>query len=683
MPNDATNSGLEDGVLGHTVSIVVGEAASATAVVVDSAAAFGAVAHDDENEGQAAVADTAVSLLCSVDMAGETVVAAHSLADTVGDGEDIAAGEVTAEGGVRATPGRTVLVADEVVANEGEGVIDGDGEPIAAGDVNAHGGVTSATYSVASAADEIVAAQGEAVTMDEDVGGRATNLDASAARSDENTMVNVGLLAARSNPEEPSREQIGDSDVITIDISPQEELSEEISPATATPSTEQFSGGCPVIIAKVGDLTRNVNEMEYEPHHVSIGPYHRIDHPHLAKDGEKERCLADVLSMKPGATEQKYLEALAFLEKQARRCYDDEFSIESKEFMRMLLLDGCYLLRRFGNLDAGPHRNGTQEASGHHVQRESSSSTVLASGGANKLEGVSVVRDCLFLAENQIPFFVLEKIYHLTFDGRDTSAADRIALYVRQLLAETYQYYHVVEAPPLANPSKPGNLLHLLHMHFKPSSMLSSGTSNNKSVPIGERVGRWRSATDYHMVGVKFKWRLVGAGDAKCILDVELTGRGGGVLEIPRLNIHGETRRLLRNLMALEQQNPVVGSHVTAFCVFMSQVASKESDVELLCSEGIIHHSIGNNAEVASLFSDLCKGIVFDPNSADDNYLLPYWQKLEKRYQSLLPRWTAWFKHTYFRNPCLAIGLLAVTVGLFCAIVQTVYSVLAYYYRHS
>ncbi|CAL4998217.1 unnamed protein product [Urochloa decumbens] len=615
---------VEDGALGHTI-MVAREAVGSMAVVGDSAAAFGAVAHEDENERQA-LADTAVSI------SDDSIVAN----DVVVEGDD-----------------------------EGEGATDCvRDEPAAASEISAQSGLITTAYSVASAADGVVAAQGdETVTIGDDMAETGTNV-ASSPESDEETMVNVELLAAR-NPEAPSREQIGDPD-IAVDI-PSQELREETESAPAVPPTVQVSA---IIISNVGVLTRNVNAMECEPQYVSIGPYYWTSQHDLARDDEKEIYLAAILRspQNPGATEQDCLDALASLEDEARRCYAKQFSVESRVFLRHMLLDGCYLLHRFGNMGAIPRRNGSPEASGHQVQRGGRSSTVLLSGGSNKLEDVAVVRDGLFLAENQIPFFIIEKIHELTSSGGDTSAADTIAGYVRELL-EMYNYS--VTAPLLAEPSQPGNLLHLVHMHLKPS-VLSSVVGTNRAVPTGERVGRWRSATDYHLAGVKFKCQPVGTGadEAHCILDVRLS-RGSGVLEIPRLNVHAETWPLLRNLMVLEQQNPAVGSHVTAYCVFMSQLASTERDVELLCMEGrVLQHGISNNAKVAALFSDLCSGIVFDPNNPDDKYLRGYCQK---------PRWMAWLEHTYFRNPCLAIGLFAVTVGIFCAIVQTVYSVLSYY----
>ncbi|TVU06481.1 hypothetical protein EJB05_49699, partial [Eragrostis curvula] len=419
--------------------------------------------------------------------------------------------------------------------------------------------------------------------------------------------------------------------------------------AAAESSSQPHTGSSAIMIGDVGSLTRNVDPAEYDPHHVSIGPYHRINNPELARDDEKIRCLRVVLSAASaggGTRLEGYLDELARLEVQARRCYVHSFPLDSEMFLRMLLLDACYLLVRFGGVAGGHHTNGA--------------------GGSDKLEAVAVVRDVFYLAENQIPFFVVEKVHQLTFLDGSVSAADTIGRYVRDLLSKRHQYYSFA-TPRL---SEPGNLLHLVHMHFNFKPILPSGGKATR-----KRVDRWRTATEYYFAGVKFKRCHDGA---RCILDVRLNS-GSTVLEVPRLNIDAETWPLLRNLMALEQRNPeTTGSHVTAYCVFMSQLACTAIDVDLLCRSGVIAHGLGNNAEVSRCFADLCKGVVFSVDDHHCNYLRATCQALEKRYRSQHGRWVAWLRQKYFRNPWLAVGLAAAVVGLVCTVVQAVYSVLSY-----
>ena len=362
-------------------------------------------------------------------------------------------------------------------------------------------------------------------------------------------------------------------------------------------------------------------------------------------------------------TLEAYLDVVARMEAQARSCYAHNFNLESNAFVRMLLLDACYVLVHFGGVGVGVGVGGRRGS------------------GRDMMEAVGVVRDVIYLAENQIPFFVVDEIHKLTTpDGGGVPAAEAIAGYVRELLRG--QQYSVA-MPAVAGPPGPGNLLHLLHMHLTPTATAvlvssSRATTGSRVAASQRRFGRWRSATEYYCAGVGFRSRaLVGKG-ARSILDVRLDGRGG-TLEIPRLRIDAETSRLLRNLMALEQSNPAeAGSHVTAYCVFLSQMAGTVRDVELLSRRGIIAHGLGSHDEVAACLAGLCKGVAFGGDDPGGNYLRATWQGLEESFRSRPRRWAAWLMLKYFRNPWLAVGLAAAGVGLVCTVVQAVYAVMAY-----
>ncbi|CAL5006784.1 unnamed protein product [Urochloa decumbens] len=412
----------------------------------------------------------------------------------------------------------------------------------------------------------------------------------------------------------------------------------------------------------------------------------------MVREDDKLACLDTILSASrqsnPGTSVQKYLEELAPIEGRARSFYAHRFNADmnSSEFLRMLLLDACYILDWFGNFNPKntaneqvPTSSTSEPAAGTgNIVRENGSHVAngdaLAAGGGNKLETGWVVRDVLYLAENQIPYFVIDKIHNLTFSGDRVPPLKAITGYIScNLKQQQYSVATVLAADDDAPlPEPPGNLLHLLHMHFsKPKNSASSSRS-------GEPVRRCRTAMEYHINGVNFKSCAISAiGEARCILDVTLD-RASGTLVVPRLNIDANTWCILCNLMALEQLNPALGCHVTAYCSFMSQLACTAADVELLSRRGIIEHRLGNNGEVAALFSDLCKGIEFDPDDPGTNYLRATCQALAELYRSRPRRWMALLVQKYSKNPWLAVGVMAGAFGLLCAIVQAVYSVLSY-----
>ncbi|KAF0892044.1 hypothetical protein E2562_012515 [Oryza meyeriana var. granulata] len=448
-----------------------------------------------------------------------------------------------------------------------------------------------------------------------------------------------------------------------------------------------------VLIGRVVDMTRSQDEQEYDPHYVSIGPYHyRKDSP-LAREDDKLQHVEYVLAggdatantLRPDDY-QRYLTALEQMDSRVRSCYTGRFpDMTVEELAGMMLLDGCYILARFGHLgestassteDTPAISASAEEAvvaasnGALPVENESASTSVASESrrrGDKQLVDVAMVRDVWYLEENQIPFFVVEEIHRLSTGGT-TSGAERIARYARELLRP--QLYSTAPPPQLEPP--PGNLLHLLHMHM-------TSTTPRRDDGDGGRVARqrWRTVTEYSTAGVAFRPRDLAANPG-CLLDVKLTN-GGGTLEVPRLNADGETLRLLRNLTALEQHNAhAVGSRVTAYCMFLSQVACTAGDVTLLSKVGILSHLMGNDKEVAGYFADLCKGIVFDVDDPECNYLRSTCRALEQRYQSRPRRWMAWLKQKHFRNPWVTVAVVAASLTLVCGLVQAVFAILSY-----
>ncbi|TVU06471.1 hypothetical protein EJB05_49688, partial [Eragrostis curvula] len=418
-----------------------------------------------------------------------------------------------------------------------------------------------------------------------------------------------------------------------------------------------------LVIGEVSNITRSVQPSMYTPQHVSIGPNHRTWHPTLARDDEKNACLRAILPVE--TTVEACLDELTLLEDQARSCYSRKVdNMDSDQFVRTLLRDGCYLLACFKEDDADDDgRSSDGSASSPADHRGGTPSVVPATGGRNTLDDVAVVRDVFFLAENQIPFFVVDKIHQLSVVDGGAPTVNPVVWYPKKLL-ECRQYS--VAEPEIGGESWPGDLLHLLYMHLMPAVLKGKAKApSGRGVPDKKTVGRWRKATEYDSAGIKFRSLPLGTDGVSCILDVKMDSRRG-ILGVPRLNIDADTWRLLRNLMALEQHNPeATGKHVTAYCIFMSQVASTAADVDLLSGNGVIVHVLGSHTDAAVFFTSLCKGIMFNANEPGSNYLLATYHQMEKQFRSRLRRWKALLvrKHS---NPWITVGLIAGALGLAC-----------------
>jgi hypothetical protein len=289
-------------------------------------------------------------------------------------------------------------------------------------------------------------------------------------------------------------------------------------------------------------------------------------------------------------------------------------------------------------------------------------------GGSLLFGGVdnnTVVRDTVFLVENQIPFFVLQKIHERVKGDTTSSVLEPIADYVQKVLqAQLYISKKMRPAPPQMSP--PSHLLHLVHFYLRQTGPPQLAMEVSAPRPP---MSRWRRAMEYRRYGnVRFRRREFKNGDEWTFLDVRLHG---GTLWVPRLRVDSMTWTVLRNLMALEEH--MSRRPVTAYCIFMSQVAGTVEDVKLLVHSGIVEHFLASDEQVAHGFANLCNGVVMDVNNIDRNYLMPTWHDMQKRCANRVHWFMGWFCQ------CKTIGIIAALlvalIVIACQVTQTFYAV--------
>uniref|UniRef100_A0A0D9WAB4 Uncharacterized protein n=1 Tax=Leersia perrieri TaxID=77586 RepID=A0A0D9WAB4_9ORYZ len=101
---------------------------------------------------------------------------------------------------------------------------------------------------------------------------------------------------------------------------------------------------CIFSIQRVTEHIIDVNRKAYEPTILSIGPYHHGIETLCDMEKEKWSCLDFILKMNCERSLKDYLTVIAQHEKIARNCYSEEIKLDKKRFIRMLLLDGCFIL---------------------------------------------------------------------------------------------------------------------------------------------------------------------------------------------------------------------------------------------------------------------------------------------------------------------------------------------------
>jgi len=414
------------------------------------------------------------------------------------------------------------------------------------------------------------------------------------------------------------------------------------------------------MISMVRAQLRAVDDSSYKPHYVTIGPYH--SNPRSQQVEDIKLCCVAFMERQLREEERSGLAHLMdeTLVAQVKACYDHDKvgNMTTRALSTLLLRDGCYLL---GSTCTDHYLSLLAAANSRPQAPPAPSSNVfvvvdaVAAAAASmrvtptRADEMASVRDTVFLLENQIPFVVLQTIH----DRVTGSRGDRATLlqvlgpYVRKLLVELdLLYISSREAASSLPPEPPSHLLHLVHTYIKSpspttepqqggggggSSTTTGGDDNTAATQenhlLPNRTGRWRRATEYCRYGdVRFKRRDFRGGERWTFLDVR---HDAGTLSIPRLRVDGMTWTILRNLMALEEQQEE-RRPVTAYCVFMSQLACRVEDVELLQRQGILEQFLGNDEEVAEGFAGLCKEVVLEVDSLERNYLRPIWHELHE-----------------------------------------------------
>jgi hypothetical protein len=254
-------------------------------------------------------------------------------------------------------------------------------------------------------------------------------------------------------------------------------------------------------IPKVPQHILEVDKNAYEPIILSIGPYHHGAPNLVAMEKEKWKCLDFILKLNCEVSLQDYIRAVYKVEKKARGFYSEDIEMNKMEFVKMLLLDSCFILVKVDGtvLTATPleevHTDiTTTGSSGQEAESYCSMQRHAMENSVHEIELTRVetnntgnydqnarypcdynsygdwyanfVWHDLFLLENQMPFFIVETIYNIALSKRREKPLlrDKIFECVEDILR---QFPKGIEESD--RPKSFQHFLHLCHMHMQPT----------------------------------------------------------------------------------------------------------------------------------------------------------------------------------------------------------------------
>lgn len=442
----------------------------------------------------------------------------------------------------------------------------------------------------------------------------------------------------------------------------------------ANPDHQQFS------IYRVPAHIRKNNECYYEPRMVSIGPYHRNKEHLRAMEEQKVQYLNEFINQKDGML-QDCVREIRNLEADIRSCYFERVGLEEGDrLVYMMLFDSCFIIQffikwRYNKLDAG----------------------------CNAGWSLPLLIGDLLMLENQIPFFVLTKMYNLlTFgcvDPPNNTHEDNQPSFIK-LVSETMREMHKRNEEECAKILKAGvdikHLLHLFYLLFVPTPEYTAaptqinpkrkdkephknyflqlfqkcdprGSFESKKLNEKNRTPRViPSAIELKDYGITLKKEE----NFKSFLDVSFKD---GILEVPRFMIEESSRSRYLNLIAFEQCCDLnvgpIEKPLSSYAMFMACLINMSVDVIVLEKAGILENNLPNSKEGAKFSRQLreCAHIDFD-----NHYLKRVFAEVIDHCRALWPRYRAELVDGYFRSPWTIFSFMGALLVLSMTIFRTI-----------
>ncbi|KAJ7960492.1 hypothetical protein O6P43_020926 [Quillaja saponaria] len=326
------------------------------------------------------------------------------------------------------------------------------------------------------------------------------------------------------------------------------------------------------------------------------------------------------------------------LEPRVRACYANIIELTHDQLVKVILVDAAFILELFWRCHFGANCRTDEDS----VLLKPWLSTTL--------------RMDLLLLENQLPFFVLKKIFKRAFvsqQNRDFPS----------LLKFTFCYFADYNREGLDHTANCGmEIKHftdlLRKFHLPPMDKLSDRTDSDKVIHLHTAI---------ELVGAGLKFKV--ASSKKYLLDLKFSNK---VLEIPQLVVDDHTDTLFRNILAFEQFHCPDKSYILDYIGTMDFLINTAQDVEILVQKGIMVNWLGDHDAAANLFNNLLENIIYA--NLNVHYLQLY-EDLNAFYNNPFNKGIATLKRDYCNTPWKKVATVAAIFLLLLTVVQTIFSV--------
>ncbi|XP_061993938.1 UPF0481 protein At3g47200-like [Rosa rugosa] len=339
--------------------------------------------------------------------------------------------------------------------------------------------------------------------------------------------------------------------------------------------------------------------------------------------------------------------------KSARDFYAEPLDhISSKDFMEMMIRDGCFLIQLFRKCKYEDLKQDDDPVFNMDCM-------------------LNFLCHDLLLLENQLPWFVLESLYNLILgncQGHHSSLSILILDAFTKLPSlkrscKSYKDHLLKDQLHRHNCHGDADVLHILDL-IRSSIVVPMEIKDERANKVRKQdffdpeVHQMHTATALSKAGIRFR-----KVERESIMDIRFEeGRvlTNGVFN--GLNVGMLSESLFRNLIAIEQCYPGYSNEITSYAILMDNLISSKEDMELLCKAKVIGNWLSDE-DGCKFFNNLYKNI---PHNKF--YYVDLCEKLNSGYRIRGYTWVASFKTEKFSNPwtvaAFFIGILLLALSL-------------------
>ncbi|XP_038679975.1 putative UPF0481 protein At3g02645 isoform X2 [Tripterygium wilfordii] len=398
-----------------------------------------------------------------------------------------------------------------------------------------------------------------------------------------------------------------------------------------------LSGEC--CIYRVPKKIREQKDAAFTPQVVSIGPLHHGKGDLKVMEEHKQRYLKKFLA-RPNVSMEDYIAIVKENEVKLRDCYAETIQIGSDEFVEMILVDAVFIIELLlkdreyeSHSDVEDDRIFTKPWMLHDVMVD------------------------MLVLENQIPYFILEKIYDAARIKSSSSKEEEGRLSIISLFYHCFkQFFTQEDILDKYRSSKFVHFLDFFRIAYQPTDVpvqRNTESRNKLTVTALERAGvkfQARDSSKNNMFDIKFE---------------------DGILQIPKIVIQGGTEVLLRNLIAFEECNCDT-SVLVDYATFLDSLIDTEKDIEILGRNEVLEAWSSDNMRALNIFNGLSASCTFAP---DNFFYAGVWKDLDDYYKVPWHKWKAILRQSYFNTPWATISVMAAVVLLILTALQSVWSI--------